>query len=253
MTVFEARRRWSPGPTISPSRGRPRAFNFGLEHGGWRDYEFVGKLDGDVELPRDWFATLIERFEAERTPRSRAAGLPSRPRGGWTLHPDPPAIHVHGAVKLFRRRVPGGDRWCPERLGWDTIDETYARMRGFEAYSYADLVGRHHRPWGSPTVASGVGRAMGSARGSSTTTCSGLLLRSLKVARVPPLGLSGRRLSLRLRRAAMKGVPRVEDRAFRLFVRGELRRRMLHPGALQRRPPGLDGLVAPIAGSAEKA
>ena len=50
----------------------------------------------------------------------------------------------------------------------------------------------------------------------------------------------------------MRRVPRVEDREFRLFVRRELRLRMLHPGAAHRRPPGLDGL-APIVGSAEKA
>ena len=79
------------------------------------------------------------------------------------------------------------------------------------------------------------------------------MLRSLKVARVPPIGLSGGAFLFGYLRAAMKRVPRVEDREFRLFVRRELRLRMLHPGAVQRRPPGLDGLVGPIVGSAEKA
>ena len=35
-----------------------------------------------------------------------------------------------------------------ERLGWDTIDETYARMRGFKTRSFTDLVAVHHRPLG---------------------------------------------------------------------------------------------------------
>ena len=36
-----------------------------------------------------------------------------------------------------------------ERLGWDTIDETYARLRGFTTRSFDGLVARHHRPVGT--------------------------------------------------------------------------------------------------------
>ena len=36
-----------------------------------------------------------------------------------------------------------------ERLGWDTIDEIYARMRGYRTRVFPDLIAHHHRPWGS--------------------------------------------------------------------------------------------------------
>ena len=252
LTVVEAPQDVGPGADNLALARPPRAFNLGLEHAGWSDYEFIGKLDGDVELPPDWYETLLHRFEADQRLGLAAGRLAEPTPGGWTMLPIP-AIHVHGAVKLYRRRCLEAIGGVQERLGWDTIDETYARMRGFEVHSYVDLVGRHHRPWGSAD-----GRLRGRARHGECAwilhqTLPWAMLRSLKVARVPPIGLSGGAFLFGYARAAVKRVPRVEDREFRLFVRRELRLRMLHPGAVQRRPPGLDGLVAPIVGSAEKA
>ena len=203
-----------------------RAFNLGLEHAGWEDFTHIGKLDGDVELPPGWFATLLQRFR-ERP----ALGL----AGGRLIEPSPdgwqrisiPEYHVHGAVKLFTRECLEAIGGIPERLGWDTIDETYARMRGYETHSFSDLVARHHRHWGSAD-----GRLRGRARHGE---CAWILhyglgwvmLRSLKVALVPPRGLSGIAFLYGYAAAAVRRTPRVPDRHFRRFVRRELRRRML--------------------------
>jgi poly-beta-1,6-N-acetyl-D-glucosamine synthase len=208
------------------------AFNLGLEEAGWRDFDFVGKLDGDVELPPDWFSTLLGRFEADPA-LGLAAGRLSEPGPkGWKLIPIPPT-HIHGAVKLYRRACFEAIGGIPGRLGWDTIDETYARMYGFETVSFPDLVARHHRPWGSAD-----GRLRGRARHGE---CAWILhygfgwvaLRSLKVARVPPVGISGAAFLYGYCRAAVRGVPRVADDDFRRFVRRELRGRMLHPLGLR--------------------
>ena len=203
-----------------------RAFNLGLERAGWEDFTHIGKLDGDVELPPEWFATLLERFR-ERP----ALGL----AGGRLIEPSPegwnriaiPDYHVHGAVKLFTRPCLEAIGGIPERLGWDTIDETYARMRGYETHSFGDLVAKHHRHWGSAD-----GRLRGRARHGE---CAWILhyglgwvmLRSLKVALVRPRGLSGLAFLYGYVAAAVRRTPRVPDRQFRRFVRRELRRRML--------------------------
>jgi len=228
MTVIEASEAAPPGSDNLALARDAHAFNVGLRYADWRSYEFVGKLDGDIELPNDWFAVLIERFDAD--PRlGLAAGRLAEPEGnGWEVIPIP-AYHVHGAVKLFRRTCLEAIGGIPERLAWDTIDETYARMGGFETSSFPDLVARHHRPWGSAD-----GRLRGRARHGE---CAWILhygffwvlLRSLKVARVPPLGLSGIAFFFGYLSAATKRVPRVQDRDFRRFVRAELRSRMLQP------------------------
>ena len=132
-------------------------------------------------------------------------------------------------MKLYRRSCLEQIGGIAERLGWDTIDETYARMRGFESHSYTDLVARHHRHWGSAD-----GRLRGRARHGE---CAWILhygfgwvfLRSVKIARVKPVGLSGGAFLYGYVRAAFGGVPQVDDREFRTFVRRELRARMLRP------------------------
>src|SRR3954447_19371677 len=38
----------------------PRAFNWALRGVQWRDFTHLGKLDGDIELPPDYFASLLD-------------------------------------------------------------------------------------------------------------------------------------------------------------------------------------------------
>jgi poly-beta-1,6-N-acetyl-D-glucosamine synthase len=238
LTVIEASDALPAGADNLALAREAHAFNLGLGAAGWQDFDFVGKLDGDVELPEEWFATLIERFE--RSPDlGLAAGRLAEPgQRGWETIPIP-SYHVHGAVKLFRRQCLEEIGGVPERLAWDTIDETYARMHGYRTHSFADLVARHHRPWGSAD-----GLLRGRARHGE---CAWILhygagwvtLRSLKVATVPPWGLSGLAFLYGYARAALKRVPRVDDRRFRRFVRAELRARLLAP--LRRRGSPLGG------------
>jgi biofilm PGA synthesis N-glycosyltransferase PgaC len=205
-----------------------RAFNLGLDLAGWRSFDFIGKLDGDVELPPRWFERLVGRLGAD--PRLGVAGgyLVEDGPSGWERIAIP-AYHVHGAVKLFRRECLEAIGGIQERLAWDTIDETYARMNGYRSHSFDDLVARHHRPWGSAD-----GQLRGCARHGECAWILhyGLLwvaLRSAKVALSPPRGLSGLTFFLGYVKAAARRVPRVEDAEFRRFVRAELRERLLAP------------------------
>lgn len=216
------------GPDRLATAREARAFNMAIEQAGWRSYTHIGKLDGDVELPSDWFAQLLALFAAE--PRLGLAGgrLIEPSPAGWKLIPIPNA-HVHGAVKLYSRDCLEAIGPIAERLAWDTIDETYARMHGFGAASMPQLVARHHRAWGSAD-----GRLRGRARHGECAwvlhqPLSWALLRSLKLAKLPPVGLSGAAFAFGYLRAAGRQTPQVEDPSFRTFVRRELRQRLLAP------------------------
>jgi glycosyltransferase involved in cell wall biosynthesis len=205
-----------------------RAFNLGLRQARAGAYAYVGKLDGDVELPPHWFAALLERFDAEPALGLAGGRLEEPAPSGWEIIPIPDS-HIHGAVKLYRRECLEAIGGIPERLAWDTIDEVYARMRGYETRSLTDLVARHHRAWGSAD-----GRLRGRARHGECAWvgCQSLpwaLMRSAKLARVPPVGLSGFAFAYGYVRAAAVGVPQVDDPEFRRFVRRELRDRMVAP------------------------
>lgn len=204
-----------------------RNFNLALREVDLSDFSHVMKLDGDIELPPDYLRILLARFAADPE-LGLAGGVLVEPRADGSMHriviPD---YHVHGALKCYSRacyEAIGGVREC---LGWDTIDETYARMKGFRTRNFTDLVSVHHRP-----IASADGALRGHARHGECAYISHydplwVTLRSAKVARRAPAGLSGAAFLFGYVRAAARRVERVPDPEYRRFTRRELRRRML--------------------------
>jgi poly-beta-1,6-N-acetyl-D-glucosamine synthase len=203
-----------------------RAFNVGLRAVDRDHWDLIGKIDGDIEVPDDYFERLLADFTSDPTLGIAGGQIVERRRGRWTAV-RVPAHHAPGALKLYRstcfQRIGG----VPEVLGWDTIDEMYARMYGFSTRSHRDLVVLHHRPTGA---ADGVLR--GRARHGACVYAARypryfVIGRSLKLAAAPPAGLSGAAFLWGYARAALTRAPRVEDTAFRRHVRTELRRRII--------------------------
>jgi glycosyltransferase involved in cell wall biosynthesis len=201
-----------------------RAFNWALGCVEVDQFSHLGKLDADVELPPHYFERLLERFEREPGLGVAGGGLLEQSRDGWYLT-KVPAYHVRGALKLYSRECFEAIGGIEERLGWDTIDETYARMSGFSTRSLPNLDARHHRP-----VATRGGTLRGRARHGQ---CAYILrysawwvaLRSFKVACSRPFGISGLAFFYGYARSAVRREERVEDERFRRFVARELRSR----------------------------
>jgi poly-beta-1,6-N-acetyl-D-glucosamine synthase len=213
----------------------PRNFNAGLSTAHLRDYTHVMKLDGDVELPADYFVKLLARF-AEQPKLGMACGDLVEPDGDGFRRLAIPAHHVHGALKCYTVDCFEAIGGVQELLGWDTIDETYARMRGYLTRSFPDIVAVHHRPLGSAD-----GTLRGRARHGECAYIAHfgfvwVALRSLKIARSRPFGASGAAFLYSWVRAAVLRTSRVPDPDFRRFARRELRGRMIR-GVLRRRPP----------------
>jgi glycosyltransferase involved in cell wall biosynthesis len=217
----------------------PRNFNYGLSVSDWADggYTHVMKLDGDIELDPSYLRVLMERFDADPT-LGLAGGVIKEPLAdGGYRHIEIPRIHVHGALKCYSRGCFEAIGGVQERLGWDTIDGTYARMRGYRTHSFTDMVSIHHRPIGSAD-----GTLRGHARHGECAyiahyTTSWVGLRALKVGRRRPAVLSGLAFFYGYCRAATRRVERVPDAEYRRFTHRELRGRML--GSLRLRHGGL--------------
>ncbi len=204
----------------------PRAFNLGLKSVDWRQFTHIAKLDGDTELPPRYFEELLARF-ARQPELGLAGGIRiERVDDRELLERVPVQHHVPGALKCYSRecfRAIGG---MPERLGWDTIDEVYARMRGFQTRTFPELVAVHHRPWGSAD-----GLMRGRARHGRCAYIvhypfSWVALRAVKTAGSRPLGVSGLAYLGGYLAAATRSTPRVADPEFRRFFRRELRGRV---------------------------
>jgi biofilm PGA synthesis N-glycosyltransferase PgaC len=202
-------------------------FNRGLALADRAAFTHIMKLDGDIELPPDHLARMMERFAAN--PRLGIAGcvLDEPLDSGGRRRIGIPSHHVHGAVKCYSLacfEAIGGIR---ETLGWDTIDETYARMRGFETRTFREAVSTHHRPIGSAD-----GTLRGHARHGQCAyivhyTPTWVALRAAKVATRRPRILSGGAFLYGYVGAACRRTDRLADDDFRRFTRSELRRRIL--------------------------
>jgi glycosyltransferase involved in cell wall biosynthesis len=205
-----------------------KTFNAGLNSVAWKDFTHVGKLDGDVELPPEYFEEVLAAF-AEDSRIGMACGELIEYQNGRARRLSKTAHHVHGALKTYTIDCfckVGGIR---EQLGWDAIDETYARMLGYRTGSVGQLEAIHHRP-----AASADGTLRGRARHGECAFIAyqgvpWVLARSLKLSLRAPVGLSGLAFLYGYFRAAARGVPRVDDPLYRRYARWELRQRMLWP------------------------
>jgi poly-beta-1,6-N-acetyl-D-glucosamine synthase len=204
-----------------------RNFNAGLAADDWTAYTHIMKLDGDIELPPPYLRVLMDRFAAN--PRlGLAGGVLAEPTPEGTLRPLViPRHHVHGAVKCYTHACFAAIGGMQERLGWDTIDETYARMRGFATVSFEDLVSTHHRPWGTADGALRGRARLGECAYITQYPPSWAILRTVKLLSTRPRGMVGLAYLFGYCRAAVRRTERVRDRAYRRFTHRELRRRMV--------------------------
>jgi len=204
----------------------PRNFNLGLAAADWREYTHVMKLDGDIELAPGYLRQLLERFAAD--PRlGLAGGVLIEPLSDGSFKPiEIPRHHVHGAVKCYSRACFEAIGGVHERLGWDTIDETYARMRGFTTVSFDELVSIHHRPWGSADGALRGLTRLGECAYLTHYPPSWVALRSVKLGMHRPRGILGMAYLYGYVRAVVCRSDRVQDAAYRRFTHRELHRRL---------------------------
>jgi len=139
--------------------GVVEAFYFGLESVDWRAFDYLGKLDLDLDLPPRYFEELIGRMEAD--PRiGTCSGKPYVRRGGQLVSEKKSDDMSVGMTKLW-------SRGCFEAIGglvhevmWDAIDCHKARQLGWRAVSWdePDLRFEHLRPMGSSQTSIYTGR-----------------------------------------------------------------------------------------------
>lgn len=207
--------------------GVMEAFYEGYRHLHNVDYEFLGKVDGDVTFGARYFEILLERFRCN--PRLGAASGKIYVLLGQRLVPERMIDEqVHGAVKFLRRT-------CFEAIGgfvrglmWDVIDGHRARMLGWEAWSFADPELRiiHHRLMGSSHKSVMHGR-LRLGRANYFMGSHGLYVIASGVYRMRerPFIIGGLCIMLGYLSAFLRRDPRYDDDAFRAYLHSwQLRR-----------------------------
>jgi glycosyltransferase involved in cell wall biosynthesis len=199
------------------------AFYTGLETVRLDEFDYLCKLDLDLDLPARYFETLLERMEAD--PRlGTCSGKPYYP------HPQTGALISEGCgdetsvgmTKFYRTD-------CFQQIGgfvrqvmWDGIDNHRCRMLGWKACSWDEPQIRfvHLRPMGSSHKGILTGRKrhgfgqyfMGT--GPVYMTASALFRAAKR-----PFLVGGLGMLLGYFGAAARRIPRYDDPQFRRFLR----------------------------------
>ncbi|MDQ3992438.1 MAG: glycosyltransferase [Actinomycetota bacterium] len=186
-------------------------------------WDVVGKLDGDLRLTPRTLETLLA--ELERDERLGLVGSYLQENGQRIRIGEG---HVHGATKFFRRRCYEEVQPIPPILGWDTIDEFTARMRGWRTQSFAMPDGdpEHLRPRGTyDGLLRGYRRwgACSYALGESPAHVALYALRQMATERPPVAG--GASYVAGYAGAALRRVPRADPK-LRAQVRREQKQKI---------------------------
>jgi len=203
--------------------GVVEAFYAGMESVDLARFDYLCKLDMDLDLPPGYFEGLMERMEAE--PRlGTTSGKP------WFVHPRTGALVPEvcgdemsvGMTKFYRVS-------CFQEIGgfvrqvmWDGIDCHRARMLGWMAESVNDEPLRfvHLRPQGASQKGIWTGRVR-AGFGQYFMGTSPLYYLAVAASRLPrhPVLTGSAAMLWGYFSSAAKGAPRYDDPEFRRFVR----------------------------------
>jgi hypothetical protein len=184
------------------------------------DYDYICKLDLDLDLPKNYFETMMHRME--QNPRiGTCSGKPHFVHEGKTVSEMCGDENSVGMVKFYRTA-------CFEQIGgfvrelmWDGIDGHRCRMNGWIAVSWDDPdirfihlrpMGTSHKNWWTGRERHGIGQHfMG-------TSFIYMLASSLYRTTRPPRFAGGAAMMWGYIRASWDRRPQYGDAAFRDFL-----------------------------------
>ena len=220
-----------------PGSAEVLAFLEGYKLVGRDEFDFVVKLDCDLELPTNYFEILLARFAADAQLGIGSGAYLEEHDGVWKPV-KMPSYHAAGCSKVVRAQ-------CFRDIGgfiakpcWDTLDEIRAQVMGWKTQHFANITLRHLK-----TEGVGVGSVRTSMMHGQSyyLTGGGTLFFFLKVLHRllfgKPFIIGGVLMLVGFLRAALKGEPKLVSQVEASAYRNLLRRRIFK---------ALSGVFAPL-------
>jgi poly-beta-1,6-N-acetyl-D-glucosamine synthase len=107
------------------------------------EYDFLGKLDGDISFNEDYFENLLKEF-AINSKLGIASGACYYLTNNRLVMEKSYFKHVRGAARLYRKECWKDIGGVIDDLAWDAVDVYKARMLGWDTYSFENIKMIHH-------------------------------------------------------------------------------------------------------------
>jgi poly-beta-1,6-N-acetyl-D-glucosamine synthase len=212
----------------APGTGVIDAFCDGYKSLKVLDWEFIVKLDGDLDLAPDYFQNCLAEFRADRK-LGIGGGVVGHLNGGkMRMEDDNPLFHVRGATKIYRRdcwEAIGGLLKAP---GWDTVDEVKANMLGWTTRSFLHIPVLQKRPTGATNSTWGNWVKNGRANYVAGYHPLFMFLKCVRRSQYKPYMLTGLALLYGYLSGYVSRTPQVEDKALIRYVRKQQMQRLLN-------------------------
>lgn len=111
-------------------------------------YDFVVKMDADIVLPPDYFATIAQIFGADPSVGIAGGLVYIEQKNKWVYEAIADKNHVRGPVKSYSKACFEKIGGLKPAIGWDTVDTLLARYHGFSIATTDTLIIKHLRPTG---------------------------------------------------------------------------------------------------------
>ena len=128
----------------TPGRGPVRAFNYGIEHIDIFSFDFIIKLDGDMEFADNYFEEIFKKFN-QNPKLGIASGLILEKE---SLKPSKKHFFelTQGNTKVYKKECFEKIHPLDEVKGWDFIDNIKAKYFGFDTRIFKNITATHLKP-----------------------------------------------------------------------------------------------------------
>ncbi len=129
----------------SPGKSVMEVFYYGFDKRKKNDYDIYMKIDADLILPNNYLAEIIQQFIQHPTIGICGGICVIKKSYDYTIEQQTNMDHVRGAIKAYRKECFLEIGGLVKKMGWDTIDEHYARYRKWEVCVLSNLHVIHRR------------------------------------------------------------------------------------------------------------
>ena len=134
-------------PKPLPGKKIIKAFNYGLSKNKL-NYDFIGKFDGDLILPKNYFEILINEFKINNKLGLASGVIASMVNEKWLIENMYDKDHVRGGIKFYSKEAFKEINGLKESIGWDTLDEMQLKYSRYEIKVFKNIITKQIRKTG---------------------------------------------------------------------------------------------------------